>query len=118
MKKTTVILLAALVGMAAGIVQAEDIAGKWCVQGNPKDCLVINPSPHSPDAVVARFQEGETAYAEGTGYFRDGKLVLAFRRLNARDIGYATFHLRDKKTADGRTFNPDGTLRWKGLYLK
>jgi hypothetical protein len=80
--------------------------------------VVLTISPNSPEIVSCVFQEGGKTYAEGTGYFRDGKLVLAFRRTNTRDIGFATFQLRDKRTADARTFNPDGTVRWKDVYVK
>jgi hypothetical protein len=43
---------------------------------------------------------------------------MAFRRTNKQDLRFVTFVLRDATSAGSRTFNPDGTQRWRGLYRK
>lgn len=109
--------IAVLVCLATGAtLSAQSFAGKWCGQLDSTDCIVITSK--APEVVSAVFYSRGQAYAEAGGYARDGKLVLSFRRISNRDLGFATFVGRDAKTADARTFNPDGTIRWKGVYVK
>jgi hypothetical protein len=89
-------------------------ASEWCAQGNPSDCLVLTSG--GGEVVTGYFVEGGRKYADAMGYGRGDKISLAFRRLNNSDIGFVTLILRDAKTADGRTFNADGTQRWRGVY--
>jgi len=118
MWKVMLFLLVVVLFLFPAVVRAQDVGGRWCAQGSGADCLVITVSKASAEVVTAVFQDGGRTYAEASGYARDGKVAVAFRRTNARDIGYATMHLRDANTADARTFNPDGTQRWKGVYVR
>ncbi|MBE0657297.1 MAG: hypothetical protein IH602_06375 [Bryobacteraceae bacterium] len=43
---------------------------------------------------------------------------MAFRRVDIRDIGFMTFITKGLDTADARTFNPDGSQRWRGIYKR
>jgi hypothetical protein len=113
----SLLLTTILLGCSASL-SAQTVAGKWCVETNPADCLLVTVATASPEVVTAVFQENGKTYAEATGFFRDTKLSLAFRRTNSRDLGFVTFQLTDAKRADGRTFNADGSQRWRGVYLR
>jgi hypothetical protein len=97
---------------------AQDISGKWSNKDNPNDSIIISISSNDTEFLTAQFIENGKKYAEAIGYFRDGKITFAFRRTNTRDIGFVTFILRNPKTADSRSFNPDGSQRWQGVYLR
>jgi hypothetical protein len=92
------------------------LAGLWCVEANPKDCLKLTVT--GPESVSGSFLENGTVYSEAVGFARGDKLSMAFRRTNSPDLGFVTFILRNATTADSRTFNPDGSQRWRGVYLK
>jgi hypothetical protein len=101
---------------AAGKVSVPELAGVWCVEGNASDCLRLTFT--GTETVSGIFQDRGSTYAEAAGYARAGKLSMAFRRTNNQDLGFVTFILRDATSADSRTFNPDGTQRWRGVYRK
>lgn len=92
------------------------MAGEWCAQSNAGDCLIITAT--TAEGVSGTFLDSGKQYALAVGYARGQRMSMAFKRVNHTDLGYVTFILRDAKTADARTFNPDGTLRWSGVYLK
>jgi hypothetical protein len=91
-------------------------AGLWCVESNPNDCLRITVT--GAETVTGSFVENGAVYAEATGYFRGSNLAMAFRRTNRVDVGFVTFIFRNATRADARTFNPDGSQRWAGAYVK
>lgn len=97
-------------------IHAQSIDGKWCAQSNANDCITVMLSPKIPEVVTAQFTENDQIYADAMGYFRNGWLVLTFRRGNKPDMGFVSFHLRSDGAADAATFNPDGSQRWKGIY--
>ena len=113
----SLLLMTVLLGGSATL-SAQTVAGKWYVEANPADCLLVSVSATSPETATALFQENGKTYAEASGFFRDSKLSLAFRRTNSRDLGFVTFHLRDARSADARTFNADGSKRWEGTYVR
>ena len=111
------IAIACLCLTICGALQAQSVAGRWCAESNRSDCLVLTATS-SQDLFNGIFYDGSNRYALATGYFRDGKMALAFARVNSREIGYATFHFQGADRADARTFNADGTQRWRGVYVR
>jgi hypothetical protein len=112
------LFLTTLLLVDTATLAAQAVAGKWCVEANSADCLLVSVAAATPETATAVFQDNGKTYAEATGFFRDGRLTLAFRRTNSRDLGFVTFQLQDAKRADVRTFNADGSKRWEGVYVR
>lgn len=112
---SSTLLMSALIFFSP-LATAQSIDGKWCAQSNASDCITVSLAPKTPEVVTAQFTENDQIYADAMGYFRNGWLVLTFRRGNKPDMGFVSFRLRSDGAADAATFNPDGTQRWKGVY--
>lgn len=101
---------------AAGGGSSGGPAGLWCAESNPNDCLRITVT--GTETVTGSFIEKGAVYADAVGYFRGSNLTMAFRRNNRADVGFITFIFRSATRADAHTFNPDGSQRWAGVYVK
>ncbi len=112
---SALLLTASMISFSPSI-DAQSIDGKWCAQSNANDCITVMLAQKTPEVVTAQFTENDQIYADAMGYFRNGWLVLTFRRGNKPDLGFVSFKLRSDGAADAATFNPDGSQRWKGIY--
>lgn len=96
-------------------LHAQEISGRWCVEGDPKDCYVLRVSG---DAFQGESFQGNRKVADATGLYRNGRLAASFIRRDNGDVAVwiATMDSRGRLT--GATLNPDGGVRWRGAYRR
>jgi hypothetical protein len=62
------------------------------------------------------FADDGRAIGEGVGWTRNGRVAVAYRRLDNADVATWTAELDNSGRLPGRTTNPNGTVRWTGIY--
>jgi len=102
----------------AAAASAQSVSGLWCQEAVPAHCILLTQAAKTTEIISADLQASGKTYALASGYFQDGRLSLAFRRVDTREIGFMTFITKGADTADARTFNPDGSPRWRGVYRR
>lgn len=100
--------------------QNLSIAGEWCTDTTPSDCIKITPTSSDGEQFSAELTRGQggRVYSQGMGYFRRGQAVFAFRRVDIADHGFMVMLVEKANLARGRSFNPDGSARWRGNYVR
>jgi hypothetical protein len=96
-------------------LHAQEISGRWCVEGDPQDCYVIRVSG---ETFQGECFLGSRKIADATGWYRNGRLAASFIRRDNGDVAVwiATMDSRGRLT--GATLNPDGGVRWRGAYRR
>jgi hypothetical protein len=96
-------------------LQAQEISGRWCVEGDPQDCYVLRVSG---DTFQGESFLGNRKVADATGLYRNGRLAASFIRRDSGDVAVwiATMDSRGRLT--GATLSPDGAVRWRGSYRR
>lgn len=100
--------------------QSAKISGIWCTDTSPSDCIKIVPTSSDGEQFTAELTRGQggRVYAQGSGYVRGNQAVFAFRRVDIADIGFAALFIASADRAQSRSFNPDGSPRWRGNYIR
>lgn len=96
-------------------LHAQEISGRWCVEGDPQDCYVLRVSG---ETFQGESFMGNRKIADATGLYRNSRLAASFIRRDNGDVGVwiATMDSRGRLT--GATLNPDGGVRWRGDYRR
>ena len=96
-------------------LRSQDLSGKWCAVSDPQDCLILR---QNGEALAGSFVLRNTTVGEAAGWSRNGSVAMGFRRLDNAQVATFNAVLDSSGRLLSRTLNPDGGLRWNGVYTR